>query len=570
MVKKEKLLILIPIFSLALSVFSAGLILYFILKYGVDVPYNDQWNYAEFFVHYFDGTLTFEELFRLQNEYRQFFPNIIFLGLGLLTDWNVKYEMFVVFLLACLTSYNILRLSFFTLKGNKWMSWVLFFIANLFIFSPMQYENWLFGVQIQYLLPMACISSCLLLALTKTNKYVALIVCILLSLISSYSTPNGFLCWLLTFPVLLIRSPQKSFFRKWPVVLIWLMGIALTLFFYFFDYKNPPDYPSTYSIFEHPIDAIKYFFALLGNPIRIVHSLQHITAVGGVVFFIFILILIYLFYHRKDKLLIQNSIVWLMLATYSLVSAGLVTIGRLGFGLYQSLSSRYTSYTLYLIVAGIFLLALIIRHYKINTRFVIYRNIFLAIFIVYIISVKIDTYPVAVSDLKIFHSRIQHGKAGLLFINHFPHQECENKIYPYNPRQLWCWANLLNDLGYLRPALLKTDVIQDIEGEESGEVTYGSLDKIERLQGNEFKAYGTAMMPDNKRPADAVLLSFDNYKGKSLLLDLYNGDSINWTKTFSLGMVPYDTVTISAWAFDANNAKAYRLHGNYKLAKIVY
>jgi hypothetical protein len=112
--KLEKFLKFVPVIALSLSLFSAGMILYFILKYGVDVPYMDQWEYVGFFDHLAKGTLTFSELFKLQGEYRQFFPNLIFVSLGWLTNWNVKYEMIVIFILACLVSFNIYRLVSFT------------------------------------------------------------------------------------------------------------------------------------------------------------------------------------------------------------------------------------------------------------------------------------------------------------------------------------------------------------------------------------------------------------------------------------------------------------------------
>ena len=126
----------------------AAPIFYFILRYGVDVPYWDQWEYVGFFDHLSKGTLTLKELFSQHNEYRQLFPNIIFVCLGRLTNWNVRYEMIVIFGMAVIVSFNIFRLSELTIKGSKWKKYLLLILANLLIFSPAQFENWLFGVQI--------------------------------------------------------------------------------------------------------------------------------------------------------------------------------------------------------------------------------------------------------------------------------------------------------------------------------------------------------------------------------------------------------------------------------------
>src|SRR5205085_7304175 len=86
------------------------LLLLLILKYGVDLIDWDQWPVAALFEKAARGSLSLADLFAQQAEYRSFFPNLIFLGLGWLTHWNIKYEMFVSFLLACLTAFNVYRL----------------------------------------------------------------------------------------------------------------------------------------------------------------------------------------------------------------------------------------------------------------------------------------------------------------------------------------------------------------------------------------------------------------------------------------------------------------------------
>lgn len=208
---------------------SAGLILYFILRYGVDVPYMDQWEYVGFFDNFHKGTLTFEELFAQQSEYRQLFPNLIFVGLGILTRWDVRYEMIVTFLLACLTFFNIYRMSVFTVKDNKVMRAVLLFVASLFVFAPIQYENWLFGVQIEYLLPVACITGCVAITLSGIKNHWKLILSMLLAVISTYSSINGLLCWFVPLPVMLFSGNSASYFKRWPVLTAWMGAAILTI-----------------------------------------------------------------------------------------------------------------------------------------------------------------------------------------------------------------------------------------------------------------------------------------------------------------------------------------------------
>jgi hypothetical protein len=564
----KKFLKYVPALALSLVVLLAGIILYFIYIYGIDVPYMDQWEYVVFFDHLSKGTLTFAELFKLQGEYRQFFPNLIFVSLGWLTNWNVRYEMLVIFLLACLVSFNVYRLASLTITDKNWLKWLLFFLANLFIFSPWQYENWLFGVQIEYFMPIACVTTAMVIAFSRLEAPGKLVLCIVFSIISTYSSINGFICWIVLFPVFYLSGTDSKFFKKWNIVLIWVLGTLITLWYYFNGYKSPANFPSTLEVLNHPVDALRYFAGVLGNPIRIVHSLDHIIAVGGVVIVVFTGLVLYIIWHSKDKHLVKISVVWIMLAFYSILTAAMITVGRLGFGVYQSLSSRYTTFSSYLIVATIFLAAIVIQHIAKRMKYSIIQKVAIAVLVGYIIYIKVDTYPVAVTDLKNFHSLIQHEKAGLLFINYIPHSECVNKIYPANFKELKRRANVLNSLGYLRPSLIKTNIIQDIEGTGSGTVNYGSLDNLIGLSDSIFTASGTAVVPNTDGPADAILLTYQNLEGKSLLLALDNSDSINWKKTFSVTKIPFDTITINAWTFDGNTGKAYRLKGSKTIYKV--
>jgi hypothetical protein len=134
----------------ALVIFPVGFTGLFIATYSVDVPYSDQWKTAELFVKLADGSLSFAHLFDQHNEFRQLFPHLLFLALGTITRWNVRYEMLVSFLLACLVSFNIYRISRVTITGTQECLWLLA-AANLLIFSPVQYETWLFGIQVIYL-----------------------------------------------------------------------------------------------------------------------------------------------------------------------------------------------------------------------------------------------------------------------------------------------------------------------------------------------------------------------------------------------------------------------------------
>src|SRR5882672_8312942 len=210
-----------------------------IFKYSVDVPQWDEWEYVRLFERLSRGSLTIADLFAQMNEYRQFFPNLVFVALGWLTRGDVRYEMLVTFLVACLISFNVYRLAEHTMGGDRIPGLFLFLIANLFIFSPSQYENWLQGQQLVYYFPIACVTGCLLVAYSQWNLKTQFVGCAFLSVISKLSSSNGILCWLVVLPVLLVADPSNPLSaRRW-LWLAWIIGLSSSAALYLYHYQKP-------------------------------------------------------------------------------------------------------------------------------------------------------------------------------------------------------------------------------------------------------------------------------------------------------------------------------------------
>src|SRR5919201_2438365 len=115
--------------ALCLALLPAILIAILIWKYSVDFPQGDEWWYVQFFEKFSQRSLTFADLFAQVNEYRQFFPNLIFLTVGWITRGDHRYEMWISFLLVCVVSININRLARSTVDGAGSRRLSLLFIA---------------------------------------------------------------------------------------------------------------------------------------------------------------------------------------------------------------------------------------------------------------------------------------------------------------------------------------------------------------------------------------------------------------------------------------------------------
>ena len=238
-------------------------------------------------------------------------------------------------------------------------------------------------------------------------------------------------------------------------------------------------------------------------------------------------------------------------------------VGRLGFGVYQSLTSRYTSYTLYLAVAVIFLSAIVYKHFMKGKKQSVVLKAVLVALIGFVIYLKIVTYPVAVTDLKNFNAGVRHGKAALHFINFVPHETCERPIYLVHFEELAKRANILNNMGYLRPPLAQTNIIQSSVSQGNTPPDYGSFTTLTPINDTMYSVAGHSSVPGTSYPPDAVLLTYTDSLSNNILFALYNGHSTSWEKTFNRNLIPVSTTLIRAWAFDGETTEVLELKGTF-------
>ena len=553
-----------------------------ILKYAIDFPFSDQWEIVPLLVKKAQGTLTFSDLFAQVNEYRQFFPNLIFVYLGRLTNWDVRYEMLASFLTACAISRNVYLLGRKTFQGGGAGQMFAFLLSNLLIFSPAQYENWLMGQQLIFFIPILCITTCLLVSYSNLSAQIKFAVCALLSVVSSFSSANGLLCWIVVFPALAEFGIQGGLKKaKWPTA-FWVAGFAGCVALYFYGFQRQPYLPSTSEAFAHPLSAVAYFLAWLGAPLTGNNRyLAPVAAVIGLVLTVlFISAWLFRVRYSGDRALKRSLTCWLMIGTYSFMTAGLVTLGRLGYGVNQSLSSRYTTFSLYLIVSLIHVGMIARGRSKAKlakgTRLRATRPLIAATALVVLYMLA---SAISIRAIYQLHTRVMQEKACLLFVNVIA-EACGPPDVTAVPDKLAERLNALDAMGFLRPGLVKSRSARDFAGGGKAGSSSGSFDRLSR-NGGEFVAAGRAALPYRREPPDAVLLTYKTETGEAVLFSIaemnYKGDilkrilardadyAFRWQKTFSEESLPPDAVGVSAWAFDADTGKAYELDGEHTL-----
>lgn len=556
-----------------------------IWRYAVNVPYWDQWELVPLFERFAQGTLTIGDLFQQQNEYRQFFPHLIFIGLAWLTGWDVRYEMATSFLLACLVAFNVHRLRAQTSSAGGPQKLALAFIANLLIFSLVQYPNWFMGVQIVYFMPIACITSGIVVAQAKLGGRTKSVICFALAVVSTFSAANGILAWVVLLPVLALAHPWPTAVSRNRLVLWWTVGLLSSAALYLYNLRAPAQHLSAAAALAHPAQALSYFLAFTGAPLAF-ERLALAVPLGAVLTLLFLLACSYLWRFSSDQRLTARLIGWLMLGAYSLLSAVLVTIGRVNLGVEQALSARYTTFSLYLIVALAHFIPIIFADCAARGLFIEWRALVTRAGFLLALLVTLGlllTYVQMMRRTGYHHLKLQRAKASLLFMNFTDDRYLTEVLHPHR-ETLARRAKALDALGLLQPRLMSSNRVQDFAvAETAGNADYGSFERLVRTGDDQCLAYGWAARPQPRAAVDAVLLAYRNAHGNSIMFAIAEAARLlpppaevsqhsahpatGWYKQFQLNALPADAVVIDAWTFDTTTGKARKLPGAHPVCR---
>jgi hypothetical protein len=131
-----------PAFAFIVLALPALWVGWLVYRYGVDTPWGDQWDSTRLLVEKMQaGTLGLGDFFAFHNEHRIFFPRVLTFALAKLTHWNVRAELLMIWILACVCSLNLWRVAQVTgWRNSRTRHWLLLG-TNVLLFSPLQWKN---------------------------------------------------------------------------------------------------------------------------------------------------------------------------------------------------------------------------------------------------------------------------------------------------------------------------------------------------------------------------------------------------------------------------------------------
>lgn len=562
---------------LALPALWVGWLIY---RYGVDTPWGDQLDSTRLLLEKMQaGTLGFADFFAFHNEHRIFFPRLLTFGLANLTHWNVRAELLMIWILICVCSLNLWRVARVSgWLGSRRHHWLLLG-TNILLFSPLQWENLLWGFQIGFLLPLATMTACLWVAPSLRRPW-DFLATMLLCLISTFSIASGFASWILTAPLLLAWNGKRRARGEKIWWLIWAsVGIG-SLFFYFHGFARPAPHPSPMAAVKDPVRAVQFALAYLGNPFCSGTAFEQasIAQIAGAALVIALLVsVIYLWSCRRDRSLLAHALPWLSLTTIALANAVLTTFGRFGFGMGAAIQSRYVSFAIMLPIGLFFLVSLILRHWHERSP----GDVLLARatmgFTAFVTALALLLLGATIHSVQTWrgfqHNRLT-GKAALLLVDVLAEPEALVGYVHWSHWTLKAWTENLDRHGYLRPHLVRSNRVREIAS-DSDEDAMGEFNQLVRTPAGELVASGWAILLEGHRTADSVLLTYDNTEGEPIIFARVDViypraevserlhdkayDRCGWMKSWKAEGLPPEAHRVSAWAFDAEKCRAFAI-----------
>lgn len=336
--RSRAVLVVLP---LLVSVIPVVLIVLSIQRAGARVPVESHWDMVPLVERAVAGTLGFGDLWAQNNEHRPVVAWVFMLALAWFTRWNVQTELFlnVAFSLAAVGVLAALIYRLTRRTGRALAPWLVL-ASSLMTFSQVKWENWLLGLsQAAFLGALAACLTVFLIA-WRGPTLAGTVLATLAGIFGVLSFANGLVLLLGIVPIGLALDPRGPARRRLALAAAALAAGIATTAVYLVGFQYPSKHPNPWLLFERFPAFVGYVLAYVGAPLgwpdvtwSIAWGAAGVAGLGAAAAWLWV----------RDPVSRADVLPWVLLALWVVGSAAMVGVGRLGFGVDQALSSRYTT-----------------------------------------------------------------------------------------------------------------------------------------------------------------------------------------------------------------------------------
>ncbi len=538
------------------------------VSHWVAVPWWDEWlTPGEALTSYYRGTLHLSELWRQHNESRKLFPRLLYLGLYLPAGWDVRYGMVLTFAWVCAGSIGLYLLLRQGVSGPIALAGFIF--MNLLLFSPRQYENFLYSIEGENFTPAFALIFALLCNLRVKSFRNRALLNGFLALVSTYTCANGMLLWFLAWPLALGSLEPVRQRRLWRFVYLLTAVVAVTL--YFVGYRHPPETPSFVFGGSQLPRVLHYLAIWLGN--LFISPAPAIVGIVVLTAFIGLAVITVSKSWRSDYT--RSCYPWLALGSYALISGAITASGRVGYGVGVAFDVRYVAFSVFLYVAIIGLCCCLWQQ---TEGWSYLKAAALTGGSLLILGGWLFTYGKEMPLLGSRTAEQKHLELVTRWSLAIPTNPDLKLLSPY-PETLER-ISILSQHQRLRPPPVSAALVKLVNQTPVPDKTVaGYLDEVTLKSGGRLLVQGWAQLPRLVVPADGVVLGYNDGQGRwspfgviatgtnrpdvAEALHQPGLSTAGFSHTFVGTEFPTDALTIEARAIDLQHKAVFRVSGTF-------
>jgi hypothetical protein len=389
------------------------------------------------------------------------------------------------------------------------------------------------------------------------------------------------LLWVLAFPVdmqpavdLPATRPRARIFWRAAYLLIAAVSIAS----YFISYRHPPLSPPVVSPLAQFPAFVRFVVVWIGS----LFSVSAPTTCGGIVLLLFIGLTTAAILQIRRTGRWQPHYPWFLLASYTVISAGLAAIARLGFDYSMAGDSRYTAFSTFFYIALVGLAYTVYAQAtprSLGARMAWPVAIF---FLLLILVLWLSTYKTERKFLRADRQLRKHTQLVVRWIDAIPQNPEMAFSYPHPQEKTIDTIRTIAARDGLRPRFVSQALASAVQNPPQAiNASAGILEQATLQRGRQVFCKGWARIPEQDRPADCVVLGFETNKNRwRLYCVLETGEDrpdaagptgnaslarAGFSRTVDARSLPQTGATMRAWAIDLRNERAFPMAGAISL-----
>ncbi len=341
-----------------------------IYKWGVNVPFGDEWLTSIVVLHWFQGHGSYTELMAQVNEHRIFFVQLLTLGLARLTHFNFTAQMYAGVVIQLVGLFCLSRLIQRTFAQiNSGLVGPLVVMASVWVFTAAQSINWVYGLPgVEFGLAFTSAIFTIWSWATWPNQWRGILVAAAGATVATFTSANGLLLW----PIGAVAIGLSGWVDKrrlhWPQLGLWLVFATVEIGYYFIGYVKPLSSPNPLDSLRDPLLLGRFIATFLGAPIARCCD-PTLAEVSGYIL-IGLAVVATIWYLRWWRAQLALVLPWFLLLLVDLLNASLTAVGRVGFGLAQAMERRYLPFSVLFFISTVVLLVLVffLEQERLNPR----------------------------------------------------------------------------------------------------------------------------------------------------------------------------------------------------------